>query len=122
MSSFAEDLQHVAAFQLFFRALPSWCHENNTSVTFKIVGTGDEAEIGFGMPAKDISESMFQSLMARLGEEQRLMDLTLLVDEMRNVGVGSEILDPMIIEATELAHRLHPGVPFKVKDGRPSIG
>ena len=115
MASFAEDVQKLACFQAFMRALPAWCREHKTSVTFQITGDSNDVQIGFGMPPADMSEEAAQSLMARMGEEQRLMELSLLIDEMRNVGVGPEILDPMIIEATELAHRLHPGVEFDLE-------
>lgn len=115
MPSFAEDIQRLACFQTFMRALPVWCKEHQTSVTFQITGNGDNVQVGFGLPPEAMSEEAAQSLMARLAEEQRLMELTLLIDEMRNVGVGPETLDPMIIEATELARRLHEGVEFDLE-------
>lgn len=116
MSAFAEDLQRLAAFKVFMRALPGWCRENGTSVSFNIVGNADEVEVGFGMPPEMATDAAAQSLMERLRSEERLMELELLVDEMRNVGVAGALLDPMIIEATELAHLLHPGVPFKLAE------
>jgi hypothetical protein len=108
--SFAESALKLDSIQVFTRALPAWCRENGINgLELRLKADGSELNIGVGLPPEKMNDEIVSSILERVAEEERLMTLQLLVDEMRNVGVSTEILDPMIIEATELAQRLHPG-------------
>jgi hypothetical protein len=107
--TFTEDLQSIDAFRLFNRALPGWSRsQGGISGGFIIEVLPEGVAIGMKLPPGHATEAAASSLMMRLKEEQRLMNLELLIDEMRNVGVVAEVLDPMITEAQELARALHP--------------
>lgn len=112
--SFAESVLKLDAIQILARALPAWCRENGIKpgenrLEMMLGADSSEMQVGVGLPPHLMDDAHMTSLIQRIGEEERLVVLQILVDEMRNVGVGPEVLDPMIVEATELAQRLHPG-------------
>ncbi len=109
--SFFEDVQSLAACKVFVRALPVFVKLHPDAPLSMIIKSADK-QVGFGIsfPAScaDRAEELTSELMSILKKEERLMELELLADEMRNVGVAPDILDPMLAEAEKLARELHP--------------
>jgi hypothetical protein len=106
-TGFAAQIQSLDALALFVRALPGWCRDNGRHVSFIIRATEEGVQVDMGFTEGATPEDA-ESVVARLQDCERLVRLQLLVDEMRNVGVAPQILDPMIDEATRLAERLFP--------------
>ena len=108
-AGFAEQVSRIDAFKVFVRALPSWAAKYNASVSFTFRATAQGVEIDFGLPERVAQNpKMADEVIERLQEVEKMMQLELLVDQMRNAGVGPEVLDPMINQANELAKKLFP--------------
>ncbi len=109
--SFFEDVQSLAACKVFVCALPVFIKLHPAAPLSMIIKSADK-RVGFGVsfPAScaDHAEDLTKELMTILKKEDRLMELELLADEMRNVGVSPDILGPMLAEAERLARELHP--------------
>lgn len=109
----AQELQRLDAMRLFLAALPRFVRLTGKTVVLKFEGVaGAEGEgvgcnVGFSGAGEEEWPFLFAQVMDVLTEEEKLQRLQLLVDEMRNVGVEAEKLDPMIQEAEALAVRLH---------------
>lgn len=110
----AQELQKLDAMRLFMAALPIFVRQTGKKVvlSFEGVDTPEGAavgcNVGFSDAEQDEWSGLFALLMETLTDEERLQRFQLLIDEMRNVGVAGEVLDPMIVEAEALAARLHP--------------
>lgn len=116
MSTFTEDLTNLESFKALTRAMPGWANSlpevmDGSSFVIELAPRGAGVAIGLKLPAGmpiDRQEEVAKALLERIGEEERLMRLVVLSDEMRNVGVSAEVLDPIATEAEGLARRLHP--------------
>lgn len=110
----AAKIQSTAAFKTFVRALPEWARRHGgLHPTIIIQGTDDGAEVSFSFPAEVRQhacspEDLLANLMEHLSEESRLMEMEILVDEFRGVGVLPEVIDPMLVEANRLLRQQHP--------------
>ena len=106
-AGFAHQVSQIDAFKVFARALPAWSQHNNTTVSISMTASAEGLEINLGLPAS-ATPQMADDVIQMLMESERMGHLELLVDQMRNAGVGPEVLDPMIAEAEEIALRLFP--------------
>lgn len=106
-AGFAGQVARVDALKLFARALPVWAARHNSTVSIQFNASADGVEINLGMPPS-ATPQMADAVVQILLEAERMAQLEFLVDQMRNVGVSPEVLDPMIAEAEELARRLFP--------------
>lgn len=106
-AGFAAQVAEIEAFKVFARVLPAWSAQNNTTVSFSMKASAEGLEINLGLPAS-ATPQMADSIIAMLKDAERMSQLELLVDQMRNAGVAPEVLDPMIREAEDLAFKLFP--------------
>lgn len=106
-AGFAGQVAQIDALKVFARALPAWAKKNKSSVSITMVATEDGLEINLGLPPS-ATPSMADDVIGVLRQVERMAQLELLVDQMRNAGVAPEVLDPMIQEAEEIAARLFP--------------
>ena len=106
-AGFAGQVAQIDALKVFARALPAWARKNKSSVSISMVATEEGLEINLGLPAS-ATPTMADEVINMLREAERMAQLELLVDQMRNAGVAPEVIDPMIHEAEEIATRLFP--------------
>jgi hypothetical protein len=106
-AGFAGQVARIDALKLFARALPAWSLQNGATVSIALRASPDGLEIDLGLPPS-ATPQMADSVVSMLIDAERMAQLEFLVDQMRNVGVAPEVLDPMIREAEELAARLFP--------------
>lgn len=106
-AGFAAQVAQIDAFKVFSRALPVWVAKHGLSVSVSFVANADGVMINLGLPER-ATPQMADSVISLIKDAERMSQLELLVDQMRNVGVAPEVLDPMIREAEELAERLFP--------------
>lgn len=112
---FVDELTQLETFKALARALPRWSQLEGglpgSGFVIEVAPASDGLAIGLKLPKsmpQEEQERVARSLLSHLGEEERLMRLTVLVDEMRNVGVAAEVIEPMAAEAERLALKLHP--------------
>lgn len=116
-AGFADQVARIDAFKVFVRALPSWAAKYNSSVSFTFQATAEGVEVNFGLPESAAKNpKMADEVIQRLMDVERMMQLELLVDQLRNAGVAPEVLDPMIEEANQLAQRLFPDGSVELND------
>lgn len=106
-AGFAAQVAEIEALKVFSRALPVWVAKHGTSVSVSFFATEEGVMINLGLP-EHATPQMADDVIATLRDAERMSQLELLVDQMRNVGVAPEVLDPMIKEAEDLAQRLFP--------------
>ena len=106
-AGFAGQVAQIDALKVFARALPVWAKRYQTSVSISLMATEEGLEINLGMPAS-ATPAMADQVIQIIREAERMFQLELLVDQMRNAGVAPEVIDPMIKEAEEIAARLFP--------------
>ena len=109
-SGFSQQLQDLDAVKLFVRSLPGWSRQHGRPVQMVFTVRPDGVECNVGMSAANPQEldRLCSSLIDRLRKAERLTQLTMLVDELRNAGVGTDLIDPMVEESERLARELHP--------------
>ena len=106
-AGFAGQVAKIDALKLFARVLPAWSLQNNTTISLTLRASSEGLEINLGLPPS-ATPQMADSVVAMLIEAEKMGQLEFLVDQMRNVGVSPEVLDPMIKEAEDIAQRLFP--------------
>lgn len=108
---FSQDIQHIAPLKLFVRALPRWSAENNTGAVIKIFSDPQVGGVGieFGFDRKTLTVKQANDLTERLIDTTRLMELEILVEGMRGLGVDPGFINPLVDEANELAQKLEGG-------------
>lgn len=104
---FASRTQRLDCFSAFYRALPKWSANNNSSVSFIIKGTKEGVELDIGMP-ENANMGMIYDVLDVIEMNEKLMRLEFLIEEFKKAGVSSEKIDELVEEAENLAKQLHP--------------
>lgn len=107
-SEFTDQATQIDAFKLFSMILPRWSARHGSSVSIHFQAVEDGVSIGLGLPPSSATQANVDSLFEMLRQGEKMMQLNLLVDQMRGAGVAPEVLDPMIAEAQAIAAQLFP--------------
>ena len=105
---FASDVQSIGALRLFVRALPLWSAQHGAGAVVTVTSNpempGVAIEFGFDQPKLSVAAA--QNLIERLQETSALMEMEALVEAMRELGVPSEFIDPLVEKADALALKI----------------
>lgn len=106
--SFLRDVGRITALNVFARAFPVWTRRHGKTVSVQCVGHLDgSVEINLGLPPGS-SEVQANEVVELLEQCQRLADLQVIVQEMRQAGVAPAILENYIMQGEALAQKLFP--------------
>jgi hypothetical protein len=107
--SFLDQVQRIAALNVFARAFPLWVKAHNgktLAITFTAMPDG-QVDVDLRMPT-DSQEEDAQELFDLLEKSQRLADLQVLVQELRRIGAAPAQIQNYTLEGDSLLRQLYP--------------
>jgi len=107
--SFLDQVQRIAALNVFARAFPLWVkahHGKTLAITFTAMPDG-QVDVDLRMPT-DSQEEDAQELFDLLEKSQRLADLQVLVQELRRIGADPAQIQNYTLEGDSLLRQLYP--------------
>lgn len=107
-AAFAQDMMHIQALKVFVATLPFWCDKHNTGVVVQLSSEpnagGVGLELAFSRPTLPVGSA--QELVDLLKERNHLMELELVIEKMRGLGVRPDVIDVLVDEANKLAEKI----------------
>lgn len=108
-TGFLEQVQRIAALNVFARAFPLWVQSQGgktVAITFTAMDDG-QVSVDLRMP-DDCTEGDAQELFDLLDKSQRLADLQVLVGELNRIGADPAKIQNYKLEGDSLLRQLYP--------------
>ena len=103
--SFFKDVERHRSFYVFAQILPIWKKRTGKDIKIVVSTQDDGVMFDFGF-SDNTTEEEVQWFMFILGRAERLQELQLLIDEMKNAGSSDAVVRQYVMDAEILIHEL----------------
>lgn len=106
---FAKKLTELNAFKLFMTVFPEFCNDYNAKIKFGMdagdASNGVSVDLSISSQKKD--EENYQILFNRLKKVNRLIELEMIIPELKKAGGSVDYINQLVDEGNNIAKNLY---------------
>lgn len=102
---FSKDVERHASLYIFAQVIPLWQKKTNKAMQLKVRGEQGGVMFDFGF-SDDTGPEEIDLFMQILGKAEKLQELRLLIEEMKQHGGSDSLIRQYVMQAEILVHEL----------------